>query len=294
MPKAQGKLYLVSTPIGNLEDITLRALRILKEVDLIACEDTRHTRLLLNHFETKTHTVSYHEHNELTRSEELLKTLLSGKSIAIVSDAGTPLISDPGFRLVEKAIGAGVDVVPIPGVSALVTALSSSGLATDAFYFGGFLPARRSARRATYNGVQSIEATLIFYETPRRLSASIADALEMLGNRKAVVARELTKLHEEIVRGTLSQIQERFSSAESIRGEIVLIIDRGQVGTSDDPALKDGENRTNISVLVARYIDEGSDRRAALKRAARDLNLTRSEAYRLWQLGQRWQSEKSN
>lgn len=286
MSTVAAKLYLVSTPIGNLEDITLRALKILQEVDLIACEDTRHTRKLLHHFNIKTDAISYHEQNEERRSDELLRRLLSGRSIAIVSDAGTPLVSDPGFRLVTKAIEVGIDVVPIPGASALITALSASGLATDAFYFGGFLPARKSARRTTYDGVKNIKATLIFYEAPHRLAASIADARELLGDRKAVVARELTKLHEEITRGTLSQIQERFRPAESIKGEIVLIIDRVLERPSNDLSLRSEDRVLNVSVLVAQYIDEGLDRRTALKRVARDLNLTRSEAYRLWQLDQ--------
>ena len=205
-----GTLYLVATPIGNLEDITHRAVRLLGEVDLVACEDTRHTRKLLNHYGINTRTISYHEHNERERAVELLKSLKAGLDVALVSDAGTPAISDPGFRLARLAIENGVRVVPVPGASALITALVASGLPTDEFFFGGFLPARSGARRARLQELASISATLIFYEAPHRIAATLRDAHEILGEREAVVARELTKLHEEIARGRLSELAERF------------------------------------------------------------------------------------
>src|SRR5437016_5758781 len=219
-----GTLYIVSTPIGNLEDITHRALRILREVDVIAGEDTRHTRKLLNHFAIDAATISYHEHNERERADELCAMLATGKNIALVSDAGTPIISDPGFRVVNLAIEKGITVVPIPGATAFVAALVASGLPSDQFFFAGFLPARAPARRANLEDLAAIQATLVFYEAPHRIAATLSDALDVLGNRKAAVARELTKLHEEIVRGDLSELIERFSKAGSTRGEMVLLV----------------------------------------------------------------------
>src|SRR5258705_6617273 len=221
-----GTLYLIATPIGNLEDITHRAVRLLGEVDVIACEDTRHTNKLLNHYGINTRTISYHEHNERERSMELIERLKSGADVAVVSDAGTPGIADPGFRLARLAIDCDVQVVPVPGASALISALVASGLPTDEFFFGGFLPARSRARRARLAELRSLHATLVFYEGPHRIAATLKDAQEILGERQAVVARELTKMHEEIARGRLSELALRFSAAESARGEMVLIIDR--------------------------------------------------------------------
>jgi 16S rRNA (cytidine1402-2'-O)-methyltransferase len=273
-----GTLYLISTPIGNLEDITHRALRLLGEVDVIACEDTRHTQKLLSHYGIKTKTVSYHEHNERERAAELLKQLERGLDIAVVSDAGTPGISDPGFRLARIAIDSGVRVVPVPGASALITALVASGMPTDEFFFGGFLPARSGARRARLSEMRSIPATLIFYEGPHRIAATLKDARDMLGEREAVVARELTKMHEEIARGRLSELAERFSNSESARGEMVLIIDRTVIQT--EGGTDGGESLTSISALVTVLENEGLDHRAALKKAARQLGISRAEAYR--------------
>src|SRR6185295_6424575 len=196
-----GALYLVATPIGNLADITHRARQVLKEVDLIACEDTRHTNKLLNHYGISTKTISYHEHNEQQRTIHLIDKLKEGSDIAVVSDAGTPSISDPGFRLVRAAIENDINVVPVPGTSALISALIAAGLPTDEFFFAGFLPSRPNARRARLMEMQSVPGTLIFYEAPHRLAATLKDAYEILGEREAVVARELTKLHEEIRRG---------------------------------------------------------------------------------------------
>lgn len=264
-----GTLYLVATPIGNLADITHRALQILSDVDLIACEDTRHTHKLLNHYGITTKTISYHEHNEQQRAAELIDRLKQGTSIAVVSDAGTPSISDPGFRLVRAAIENEIVVVPIPGPSALITALIAAGLPTDEFFFAGFLPPRTNARRARLSELQSVPGTLIFYEAPHRLAATLKDAYEILGEREAVVARELTKLHEEIRRGRLSQLATDYTD---VRGEIVVLIDRNVIGVA--------VNQTSIAALVDQFEHEGLDHRAALKKAARELGLSRAEAYR--------------
>lgn len=278
MPASPGTLYLVATPIGNLEDITQRALRVLAEVDLIACEDTRHTRLLLERYQIETKTVSYHEHNEQTRAAELTARLAEGLNIALVSDAGTPAISDPGFRLVRAAAEQGLRVVPVPGATAFVAALVASGLPTDEFFFGGFLPARTHARRARLTELRTLSTTLVFYEAPHRIGEALADAREILGERRAAVARELTKLHEEIARGPLSELAARFSAEGAARGEMVLIIDRTVI---EDERSAHAESATQtVAALVAELEAEGLDQRAALKRAARALGLTRSEAYR--------------
>jgi 16S rRNA (cytidine1402-2'-O)-methyltransferase len=271
-----GTLYIVATPIGNLEDITQRALRVLREVDLIACEDTRHTQKLLNHFGIRQKTISYHEHNEQDRAAELCRLLTEGKDIAVVSDAGTPLISDPGYDLIQLAIKNQIAVVPLPGPVAVVAALTASGLASDQFFFGGFLPARATARRARLQEVATIPATLIFYEAPHRIAATVRDALDVLGNRDAVVARELTKLHEEFVRGKLSALAEKFSR-ETSRGEMVLLIS-GQLGRSIEPGAESAtaELLKRIEQLEA----EGVDAKLALKKAARELGWKRDDAYR--------------
>jgi 16S rRNA (cytidine1402-2'-O)-methyltransferase len=274
-----GTLFIVATPIGNLEDITQRALRVLREVDLIACEDTRHTRKLLNHFNIDKKTISYHEHNERERAEELCDLLESGKNVALVSDAGTPLINDPGYRIVAAAIERGIRVIPVPGPVAFVAALAASGLPTDEFFFGGFLPARSHPRRARLEELRSVRATLAFYEAPHRIVAALKDAAEALGNRRAVVARELTKLHEEFVRGTLYDLVEQFSQAGTARGEMVLIISGEAVESS--PA---NQEQTNTERLVARVTElerEGLNSKDALKSAARELGIKRAEAYRM-------------
>jgi 16S rRNA (cytidine1402-2'-O)-methyltransferase len=219
-----GKLYLVATPIGNLQDITFRAVATLQAVDVIACEDTRHTRKLLNHLGLKKKLVSYHEHNEADRSAELGEHLKRGSSVAIVSDAGTPGISDPSFRIVQEAIAIGAEVVPIPGAVAFVNALIASGLPTDAVFFGGFLPAKKTDRRRRLREIAGVPATLAFYESPRRISAALADCLEILGDRPAVIAREITKLHEEISRGMISELVLKYSHA-TFKGEAVLLIE---------------------------------------------------------------------
>ena len=269
-----GTLFIVATPIGNLADITHRAIQILKQVDLIAAEDTRHTHKLLQHYGIDTKTISYHEHNEQQRSEQLLARLREGSNVAIVSDAGTPGINDPGYRLVRLAVEHDIPTVSVPGPSALVTALVASGLPTDEFFFGGFLPARSGARRNRLAELRDVPGTLVFYEAPHRLRATLKDAAEVLGSRQAVVARELTKLHEEFRRATLSKLAEYYDNSESPRGEIVLLIDRQR-----DATVRKIEN-ADIEALVTKLESEGLDRRSALKRAARELGVSRDEAYR--------------
>jgi 16S rRNA (cytidine1402-2'-O)-methyltransferase len=269
-------LHIVATPIGNLEDITLRALRVLKEADLIACEDTRHTRKLLAHYQISRPTVSYHEHNERERSAQLIQKLEAGLNIALVSDAGTPLVSDPGFRLVREAIDRGIPVVPIPGPSALIAAVSGSGLTTTEFAFYGFLPARRAARRARLKELAEIRTTLVFYEAPHRIRETIADASAVFGNRECVIARELTKMHEEFVRGSLSQLDLPDGAA---RGEIVLLIGPPLQGQARQPA---GEQMPSIKEDIERLMStEGLDQKSALKRSARERGISKSDAYRL-------------
>jgi 16S rRNA (cytidine1402-2'-O)-methyltransferase len=277
-----GTLYIVATPIGNLEDITQRALRVLGEVDLVACEDTRRTRVLLNHFGIKTKTISYHEHNERERAAEICKLLAAGKNVALVSDAGTPLINDPGFRVANAAIELNLPVVPVPGPTAFVSALIASGLPSDQFFFAGFLPARANARRARLEELRTIPATLVFYEAPHRINATLKDALEVLGNRRAAVARELTKIHEEIARGSLAELAQRFGAGSPARGEMVLVV----TGTlADKPsANQPGETGPSSQRLIERVGElerEGLDSKAALKKAARELGMKRAEAYRL-------------
>jgi 16S rRNA (cytidine1402-2'-O)-methyltransferase len=274
-----GCLFLVSTPIGNLEDISLRALRVLKEVDLIACEDTRQTMKLLAHYGINKQMESYHEHNEMTRAPELVIELEQGARIALVSDAGTPVISDPGHRLVSLCLRHGIPVVPVPGPSALVAALAASGLATDQFLFLGFLPARPGERRKAIRGLASEPRTLVFYEAPHRIIDTLEDALEILGDRPAVLAREVTKLHEEFLRGHLTELLERLKKKPP-RGEITLLI-----GSQDRQATPGALARTEAKEPLAKRVEEimlekGVDRKAALKQAARERGLTKREAYR--------------
>ena len=280
-----GTLYIVATPIGNLEDITLRALRVLKEASLIACEDTRHTRKLLAHYQISKPAVSYHEHNERQRASELVKKLEAGLSIALVSDAGTPLISDPGVRIVREAIDHQITVVPIPGPSALIAALSASGLPTSEFAFVGFLPARRAARRARLKELADVKSTLILYEAPHRIRATIEDAREVLGDRECVLARELTKLHEELVRGPLSEI-EVAEGAE--RGEIVLLIGPPLRHQAKQPGHSPAHSIQEQVEEVMRT--DGLDQKGALKRVARSRGISKSEAYRLM-IGERARSK---
>jgi 16S rRNA (cytidine1402-2'-O)-methyltransferase len=217
-------LYVVATPIGNLEDITLRAIRVLAGVDLIAAEDTRHTVRLLSHYEIRTPLISCHEHNEARRTQEIIEKIHSGESVALVSDAGTPSVSDPGYRLVRAAVKGGLDVFPIPGVSAAVTALSAAGLPTDTFLFLGFVPKKKGKRRELLASLTGEPRTLIFYESPRRVGALLEEIQDAMGDRRAVLARELTKLHEEFLRGSLSAVRDAVAARSELKGECTLLV----------------------------------------------------------------------
>ena len=252
-------LYVVATPIGNLEDITLRALRVLREVDVIAAEDTRHTRKLLDRYDIHTQLTSYHEHNERTKAPALVRRLEAGESIALVSDAGTPTISDPGYHLIRAAAEKGVPVTPVPGVSAATAALSVCGLATDRFVFQGFLPGRRNRRREMLRQLQDDDRTMVFYEAPHRIRESLADMHEVLGDRAAVVGRELTKVHEELLRGTLSQLTGEVEERKP-RGEFVIVVEgRGDAPEVSETVLRDeigrllkaGRKANDVARLVA-------------------------------------------
>jgi len=270
-------LYLVATPIGNLEDITLRALRVLKQADVIACEDTRQTQKLLNHFGIATRTTSYHEHNEMTRAAELVLELEQGARIALVTDAGMPGISDPGFRLISLAIRHHIPVVPIPGASAFLSALVASGLSTDSFRFSGFLPAKAGQRRQVLESVREAQRTQIFYEAPHRIKEALQDIVEILGgHRHVVIAREVTKLHEEFLRGHADQVLEILNARGDVKGEITLLI-----GKMEAAERKVSQPRMNIRERVEQIIaEEKLDEKAALKRVAKEKGISKSEAYR--------------
>src|SRR5271156_2387825 len=259
-------LYVVATPIGNLEDITLRAVRVLKEVDVIACEDTRQTQKLLNHYGITTRTISYHEHNEMTRAAELVKEMQEGASVALVTDAGMPGISDPGFRLISLAIRHPLPVVPIPGASAFLSALVASGLPTDSFRFSGFLPAKRGERGAVLEAIRTSPRTQVFYEAPHRVVETLADVVEVLGSaRRVVVAREVTKLHEEFLRGRASEVLEILESRDGVKGEITLLIGKAE---EDEAHVEPGAvPRPSIRKRVEQIMaEEKVDEKAALKK----------------------------
>jgi 16S rRNA (cytidine1402-2'-O)-methyltransferase len=273
-------LYLVATPIGNLEDITLRALRVLKEVDVIACEDTRQTQKLLNHYAITTRTTSYHEHNEMTRAAELVKELQEGASVALVTDAGMPGISDPGYRLIALAIRHHLPVVPIPGASAFLAALVASGLPTDSFRFSGFLPARRGERRAALEAIKSSPRTQVFYEAPHRVVEALEDVCEVLGeSRHVVIAREVTKLYEEFLRGRAGEVLETLKSRDGVKGEITLLI--GKAEESNARGAADALVRLTVRQRVEQIMaEEKVDEKAALKKVAKERGVSKSEAYR--------------
>lgn len=269
-----GCLYLVATPIGNLEDITLRALRVLKEADLIACEDTRQTQKLLQHYGIHKEMVSYHEHNELTRSPELVIQLEQGAEVALVSDAGMPVVSDPGYRLVAQCLRHHIPVIPIPGPSAFVAAMAASGLPTEEFLFVGFLPSRAGARRKKLEALKAEPRAIVLYEAPHRLAEMLSDAAEILGARLGVVAREVTKIHEEFLRGPLAELRDA-ARKRTPRGEITLVI--GPPTGVERPAASAVSLRRRVEQLEA---ETGMDRKAALKQAARELGLGKREAYK--------------
>src|SRR5712675_1306783 len=269
-----GCLYLVATPIGNLEDITLRAIRILKEVDVIACEDTRHTQKLLQHYGIHKELVSYHAHNELTRAPELIIELEQGAKTALVSDAGMPVVSDPGHRLVTLCLRHHIPVIPIPGPSAFIAALAASGLPTEEFMFVGFLPSRAGARRKALDALKVEPRTIVIYEAPHRLVDTLSDAAEILGARPAVVAREITKIHEEFLRGNLNDLRDA-ARTRAPRGEITLLIGPGEAASQIvDRAVS---LKQRVQQLEA---ESGLDRKAALKQAARERGLAKREAYK--------------
>ncbi len=289
---SSGTLYLVATPIGNLEDITLRAVRVLREVDLIACEDTRHSRKLLTHLGIEKPLISYYEEVEGSRGEKLLERLLRGEHVALISDAGTPAISDPGYRLVRAALQEGVAVVPVPGPSALLGALVASGLPTDRFSFLGFLPFRSGPRRRLLQQWRTHEETLVIYEAPHRLLDCLTDLQAVMGSgRPIVVARELTKLHEEFTRGTLAEVRRAFATRE-LRGEFVLVLggnaetDQAQAGegaaSAEDPLV--AKTAAEPGARVLELLREGLEEKQALKQVARECGLSKSEVYRSWQL----------
>lgn len=273
-------LYVVATPIGNLEDITLRALNVLREADLIACEDTRQTQKLLNHYAIATRTTSYHEHNEMTRAPELVVELEQGARIALVTDAGMPGISDPGFRLISLAIRHHQPVVPVPGASAFLAALVASGLPTDSFRFSGFLPSKRGERRAALQAIKSSVRTQVFYEAPHRVLEALSDVVELLGeNRHVVVAREVTKIHEEFLRGRAVDVLESLKTRAAIKGEITLLIGKAEEADSATASAALSVRRRIEQIMAEEKLDE----KAALKRVARERRISKSEAYREWQ-----------
>jgi len=267
-----GTLYVVATPIGNLEDVTLRGLRVLREVDLIAAEDTRHSRKLLDHYGIDTRLVSYHDHSERAKAPGLVRRLVAGDDIALISDAGTPGIADPGYRLVVAAIEAGVDVVPIPGASALVACVSVSGLPTDRFTFEGFVPARAAARRAFYERIASDRATVVCYEAGRRLADSLRDLAEVAGGRPVVVCREISKLYEAIARGTAAELAERVAG-EAVRGEVTLL-----VGGAGEPQRAE---EAKVRALVARLRRQGKGMKEVSRELAEETGWSAREIYRL-------------
>jgi 16S rRNA (cytidine1402-2'-O)-methyltransferase len=266
-----GTLYLVATPIGNLEDITYRAVRVLGECDLIACEDTRQTRKLLDRYGIAKPLVSYHDHNEGERSRELAAKLEAGMSVALVSDAGTPLVADPGYRLVRAAIQAGAAVVPVPGPSAAIAAMAGSGLPSDSFHFFGFLPAKSGQRTRLLESLREAPETLIFYEAPHRILETLEELDRIAPHRPVVVARELTKVHEEFLRGTPREVLAELSTRATVKGEITLLIGKGEPATADD---------TPVGEAVERLVREGVARMDAVKAVARQRGLPKREVYR--------------
>jgi len=267
-----GTLYIVATPIGNLEDITLRAIRVLKEADIIAAEDTRHTQKLLSKFDIPTPLTSYHDHNKEEKAPVLVSRLLEGKSVALVSDAGTPGISDPGYFLINLAVDQKVPVVPIPGATAAIAALSISGLPTDSFVFEGFLPSRHTARVKRLVELKDEKRTLVFYEAPHRIIATVEDILQVFGDRKAVVTRELTKVHEETIRGSLTDVLGRLNTG-STKGEFTIIL-HGATGTKAEQHLDTKEYLKNL------MLHRGLTKKEAISAAAEELGLPKKDVYK--------------
>ena len=270
----KGKLYLVATPIGNLEDITLRALRILKEVDLIAAEDTRHTLGLLNHFEISKPLISYYKQNEKTKSEILIQKLLEGKNVAVVSDAGTPGISDPGEEIVKVAIENGFEIIPVPGACAFVNALIASGLSSKEFAFVGFLSAVKKEKRDKLEEIKYETRTMIFYEAPHKLKGTLEEMIDILGDRNIVLARELTKIHEEFIRDRISNILSRI---ENIKGEFVILVEGNSI-SKKDVELSNLNDKT-LEEHYKFYEAQGLEKKEIIKKIAKDRNTNKNEIY---------------
>ncbi len=276
--KDSGILYICGTPIGNLEDITLRSLKILKEVNLIAAEDTRHTLKLLNHYRINTKVTSYYEYNKFKKAPYLVEILKNGQDIALVSDAGMPGISDPGYVLIDLALKNNIKIIPVPGVSALITALVVSGLPTDKFVFEGFLPRKIKERKRYFKSIENEERTIIFYETPHRLKKALKDMLEILGDRKVVIARELTNLYEEIIRGKLSQVLTEISTKE-VKGEITLIVQGGikkKENSSTDFLIKE----CIIEEYLKKLKNQGYSNKEIIKITQEKLNIPKNLIYK--------------
>ena len=268
-----GKLYIIATPIGNLEDITLRALRILKEVDIIAAEDTRQTLKLLNHYDISKHLISYHRHNEETKSNYLIEKLKEGQNIGLVSDAGTPGISDPGEEVIKKAIEEGIEVIPIPGACAMVNALICSGLNTKEFSFLGFLPLNKKSRKEKLEEISKATKTVILYEAPHKMKATLKDLKEYIGNRSIVLARELTKIHEEFIR---KPIEELIEDIDNLKGEMILVIEAGE-----EAEVLTQEELT-IEEQYRKYEKQGLTKNEIIKKIAKDRNVSKNEIYQLF------------
>ncbi len=265
-----GTLYVVATPIGNLEDITYRAIRILQEVDLIAAEDTRHTLKLLNHYEINKHLISYHRHNEETKSDELIYKLKEGKNIALVSDAGTPGICDPGAEVISKCISEKIKVVPVPGACAFVNALICSGLDVETFLFIGFLPLNKKNRKQKLDQIKESAQTVILYEAPHKLSTTLQDLKEFIGERKVVIARELTKIHEEFITGTIDEIIEK---TQEIKGEIIILIEKSENNVKED------FSKMTLEEHYKMYENQGFEKKEIIKRIAKDREVPKNEIY---------------
>ena len=276
--KTRGILYICGTPIGNLEDITIRSLRILKEVKLIAAEDTRHTKKLLFHYQINTKVTSYHEYNKFKKAAYLLEILKNGQDIALVSDAGMPGISDPGYVLINLALNNNIKIIPIPGVSALITAVVVSGLPTDKFVFEGFLPRKIKERKRYFKRLEEEERTIIFYETPHRLKRALKDMLEILGDRKIVIARELTKKYEEIIRGKLKRVLSEINTKE-IKGEITLVVQGGTKEKGNDTIdfLRDA---CIIEEFLKKLKNQGYSNKEVIKIAQEKLNISKNLIYK--------------
>jgi len=276
--KTEGILYVCGTPIGNLEDITFRALKILKKVNLIAAEDTRHTKKLLNHYQINTKITSYYEYNKFKKAPYLVEILKNGQDIALVSDAGMPGISDPGYVLIDLALKNNIKIIPIPGVSALITALVVSGLPTDKFVFEGFLPRKIKERKKFFKSIENEERTVIFYETPHRLKRALKDMLEIWGDRKVVIARELTKMYEEVIRGNLSQILSEIDSKE-IKGEITLVVQGGIKKKANDTIdfLKD---ECIMQEYLKKLKNQGYSNKEIIKITQEKLNIPKNLIYK--------------